>query len=321
LERYCFWSDGRLFFSSSSGQRWELITRIDDPEISNRGDGRFHPLPQGEVEAALSQIHYPLSRINTDIFILPYPRRGNLKSSSTPGAIYLSPGTRDFATQTVHALVSHEMGHQVHGVFLPDEDVAGWEEYARLRGFYGDSRFSPRASHAYRPHEVFAEDFRALFGSGLARQGETLENPEMMWPTAVAGLAEYMRRLPERDVDSSPLAAYPNPFRSRVRVEVDLGKAGIGTPSPVAVLSGDQTGSLSGSASLRNLYWVSIYDIRGRLIRSAPLRLDASGKALFEWDGRDSKSHRMPRGTFFARLSQGGASGSPIAVLKLVLTR
>jgi hypothetical protein len=117
------------------------------------------------------------------------------------------------------------------------------------------------------------------------------------------------------------MAAYPNPFHTRVWVEVDLAKAGIGTPSPAAVLSGDYAGALSGSASLPGLLQVSIYDARGRLIRTVPLRLDASGRASFEWDGRDSMSNRVPRGAFFARLMHGEAGAKPAAVVKLILTR
>jgi hypothetical protein len=321
LEHYCSWHDGRLFFTASTGQRWELITSTSDPEISNPGDGRFHPLPRSEVVAALYAIQFPLTRINVDVYILPYPRRGHLESAAGHGAIYLSPGTREFAVSSIHALVAHEIGHQVHRVFLPDNDREGWETYARLRGFFGNPRYTSDAPHAYRPHEVFAEDFRALFGSDLARNGQSLENPELSWPTGVAGLADFMTRLPKSGGETAAMAAYPNPFYSRVLVEVDLAKAGIGTPLPAVVLSGDNAGALSGSASLPNLWRVSIYDARGRLLRTVPLRLDASGKASFEWDGRDSRSNRVPRGAFFARLMYGRGGAQPVAVVKLVLTR
>jgi hypothetical protein len=320
-ERFCSWSDGRLFFQAANGERWELITSVDEPEITNHGDGRFHPLDESVVAAAISGISYPISKIDVDVYILPYPRRGSLKSSAGNGAIYLSPGTREYSDQTAHALVAHELGHQVHRVYLPDGDGAGWDTYARLRGFHGDPRYSSDAAHAYRPREVFAEDFRALFGSDLARQGQSLENPDLVWPSMVTGLADYLQQLSARYLDSSLLAAYPNPFRTRVRVEVDLGRAGLGTPSPVIVLSGDQAGALSGSASLSNLWWVSIFDARGRLTKTVPLSLDASGKAFFEWDGNDSRGRRVPRGVFFARLSQGRSDNQPVAVQKLILTR
>lgn len=321
LEQFCSWSDGRLYFTATTGERWELIVSTSDPDVFNPGDGRFHPLPRSEVVAALNAISFPLTKINVDIYILPYPRRGQLTSAAGHGAIYLSPGTRDFAVPSIHAMVAHEMGHQVHRVYLPDDDTDGWETYARLRGFFGNPRFASDAAHAYRPHEVFAEDFRALFGSDLARDGQTLENPELAWPAGVAGLADFMTGLPQQGDETAAMAAYPNPFYSQVWVEVDLAKAGIGTPSPAAVLSGDYAGALNGSASLPGSWRVSIYDARGRLVRTVPLRLDASGKASFQWDGRDSMSNRVPRGAFFARLMHGNNGAKPVAVAKLILTR
>lgn len=321
LEHFCYWKDGRLLFASpTTGQEWVLVTSVDDPSISNRGDGTFHPILRSQVVDALSGLSFSVQELNFDVYLLPYPRLAELKSSAGQGAIYLSPGTRETAEVTVHALVAHEVGHQIHRAFLPDTDVPGWEAYARLRGFRDDPRFSSSADHAFRPREVFAEDFRALFGSESARSGATLENPELVWPSAVAGLAEFMRRLPERVAVSSPLAAYPNPFFSNVRVEIDLGSIDSGTPSVGAVMSGDGLYTMAAPASLKR-FSVGIHDARGRLVKRVPVEIDASGRGSIRWDGRNRQETTVSRGIYFARLLDSRGEFAQAAPLKLVYTR
>ena len=289
LEHFCYWKDGRLIFASpTTGREWELVTSVDDPSISNRGDGTFHPILRSQVVDALSGLSFSIQELSFDIYLLPFPRSTQLKSSAGNGAIYLSPGTLELAEVTVHALVAHEVGHQIHREYLPEADVAGWETYARLRGFDDDPRFSTDADHAFRPREVFAEDFRALFGSEPARSGSSLENPELVWPSTVAGLAEFMRRLPERVAISSPLAAFPNPFYSNIRVDIDLGSIDSGTPSVGAVLSGDGLYTMAASASQKR-FSVGIHDARGRLVKRVPVAVDASGQGSIRWDGRDHR--------------------------------
>ena len=165
-----------------------------------------------------------------------------------------------------------------------------------------------------------ALDFRALFGSESARSGATLENPELVWPSAVAGLAEFMRRLPERVAVSSPLAAYPNPFFSNVRVEIDLGSIDSGTPSVGAVMSGDGLYTMAAPASLKR-FSVGIHDARGRLVKRVPVEIDASGRGFIRWDGRDRQETTVSRGIYFARLLDSRGEFAPAAALKLVYTR
>ena len=47
------------------------------------------------------------------------------------------------------------------------------------------ARFNELASHAYRPKEIFAEDFRVLFGGDAAYFGGFVENTEIANPEAV----------------------------------------------------------------------------------------------------------------------------------------
>lgn len=178
LESFCSWSDGRLYFAPPTGGRWELVTSTADPEVRNPGDGSFHAMPLATVRDALAGLDYPVDGLALRMYVLPYPRRGQFPSAAGDGVVYLSPATRPYAAAVVHGVVAHEMGHVVHRAYLRDQDQAGWEQYATLRGFDGDARYSETAAHAFRPREVFAEDFRVLFGSDLARTSGSLENAE-----------------------------------------------------------------------------------------------------------------------------------------------
>jgi hypothetical protein len=70
-----------------------------------------------------------------------------------------------------------------------------WNEYRRIRGITDESRFNELASHAYRPREIFAEDFRVLFGGAAAYFGGSIENPEIARPESVAGLENFFARV------------------------------------------------------------------------------------------------------------------------------
>ncbi len=220
---------GDLLFRESSGSFVRLITSIDDPAITNQGDGAFHPLATSEVENALAAIPNGfLSEIDVDIYLLPYPRATCLRSSADGLAIYLSPSVSDAASEAEeHALLTHEIGHLVHRRFLPDSNGAGWEELLALRGIDDDPRYFSGAVHAYRPHEVFAEDFRVLFGSALAAGDGRVENPELEDPRAVHGLRSFMLELAGMsdaaaveagDAPEAALMLYPNPLPGDARL-------------------------------------------------------------------------------------------------------
>lgn len=215
---------GALLFRDANGAFVRLVTSTDDPVISNRGDGTFHPVQVADVEAAIAAIPQPFtSPLDIDIFVLPYPRATCLDSSADSRAIYLSPGVYAYTDPAeVHALVAHELGHAVHRLFLPDSDTAGWKTYLGLRGVGSDPRYHADAAHAFRPHELFAEDFRVLFGGALASANSRVENPEMSEPDLVPGLRSFIGGLAgvsdpaaiaENHTQSAAPIAWPNPVR------------------------------------------------------------------------------------------------------------
>ncbi|MFN8548753.1 MAG: hypothetical protein U0527_12510 [Candidatus Eisenbacteria bacterium] len=213
---------GDLLFREASGSLVRLITSIDDPSISNRGDGRFHPIEAREVEAALASIPSGFQgELDVDIYLLPYPRANCLRSSADGHAIYLSPGVAASASGAEAAmLLTHELGHLVHDRFLPDADTAGWRRFLALHSVDGDARYSADAPHAFRPHELFAEDFRVLFGGELARGDGRVENPEIGLPADTPGVRAFFLEIAALSDPSSvasiealraSFAVYPNP--------------------------------------------------------------------------------------------------------------
>jgi hypothetical protein len=281
LSRFTVGSEGRLDFVDVQGSRWELINRIDDPEITNRGSGSFHPASEEVVREALRDIEargFPLDGLH--VYLLPFPRRGLMPSSATRDAIYLSPGVVPFRSEPIHALVAHEAGHVIHQRYLPDGDLNGWKVYRHIRGIEDQTIYHDGARHADRPHEIFAEDFRVLFGGDLANYSGGIENPDLVHPSLVPGLLDFMAGLagesPARE--TTPLsAAYPNPFRTSTTIRMSL--------SPE-----------------RKTAVLDIVDAAGRHVRRIPDTEISGGNLTARWDGRDERGRLVPAGVYFARL-------------------
>ena len=280
-------SGDALFFHGPNGDYWEFIDDINDAAIRNKGEGAFFPVDSATVVAALDDISYPIASLSFDVFILPYPRRGLLPSNADGTCIYLSPGVVPLSAQQIHALVAHETGHIVHHQLLPDDDTEGWAKYRALRGIEDESIYNAGAVHCNRPHEIFAEDFRYLFGGPLARYSDTIENPDLPLPTAVPGLREFFLSLHGAAgvVADLPVARrlvlYPNPTRAGVRIRLDAESGIVGNELALAV-----------------------YDVRGRLVAS---RQVASAGDL-SWDGTTFSGSRVPAGLYFVTVRGGGRS-------------
>jgi hypothetical protein len=280
LDHHTTWHGDRLFVVGPDGSRWELVTDIEDPVIRNRGAGEFFPVDPAHVQTALDALTYPLEGIQVDIFILPFPRRALLPSSAENHVIYLSPGVMPVANSKVHSVLAHEMGHVVHRTYLPDHDEDAWEAYRTLRGIENTSIYHGNAAHRDRPREIFAEDFRVLFGGALANYSGTIENQAILFPTAVSGLETFMRSLAEPSLVGTvrQLRVYPNPTRADVHLAL-AGEPGF----PEA-----------------GLVVLSVFDVQGRLVARKGLAGD------YRWDGRLENGSSAPPGLYFLRAVRGG---------------
>jgi len=276
LRDYCRWSGGVLVFTIPGGASWELVTSTDDPAISNPGDGSFHPFDVTQVELALAGVRYPLGRVSADVYVLPYPRRAGLESAAGPGLILLSPGVRPLTLAQQHAEFAHELGHVVQHVVLPDSDTENWARYRALRGIEDGGVYSGSATHADRPHEIWAEDFRVLFGPQLANTAGTIENAELAYPTQVAGLSTFMQSLAGASARPGALAVLGGGARGAVR----LARAG-GAPAPL-----------------------DLFDVTGRRVATLAPATDAAG-TTWTWDGRDAGGRSVRGAIVFARARDG----------------
>ena len=279
------------------GRVLPVITDIVDPSIVNKGDGTFHAFSADAVLTTLRALEFRSLRMSVRIYLLPYPRRSLLVSSTSGAELFLSPHVLDIDPRVAAYIIAHELGHAFHNRFMPDGSPA-WDEYRRLRGIEGDGRFHDLASHAYRPKEIVAEDLRVLFGGEAAYFGGMVENTEIARPEEVAGLKSFFLR-----VAAEPLAArdrivatsYPNPFNPETEVRVSL-------PEPLA-----QAG---GRVSVR------VYSVTGALVREL-YDGRANGDFVVRWDGKDNRGNRVASATYYAAI----VAGDKKETLKLVLLK
>jgi hypothetical protein len=282
-------------FTDASGRSWEMVTDVGDPAIANKGSGVFHPIPVATIEDALDQVTASSGGLTIEIFVLPFPRRDLLASSADGSSIYLSPGVQPWSAEQVHALVIHELGHVVQHEFLPDDDPA-WQEYRRLRGITDEAVYAANAIHRNRPHEIFAEDFRALFGGVEANYSGSIENSDLGHPEQVAGLRKFFTGIINghsgADGGLFALRSAPNPFRPRTTIRF-------------VVPSGRHEARLD------------VFSVEGRLVRGLLKEPLEGGERAVEWDGRDDLGRDVAAGIYFARVAAGGGS----SVIRLVRVR
>ena len=278
---------GVLWLALPGGARFELVTSVSDPVITNRGDGAFHVFDAADARAALSGVQYPLEGLAVDVFILPYPRRGGLSSAAGPGLILLSPGVYPLPREQQHKEFCHELGHVVQYARMPDGAVASWDRYRALRDIDDASVYWEGADHADRPHEIFAEDFRALFGDRLATAIGSVENGSLVPPARVPGLASFMLDLAV-PTPRLALSARPNPARGPITFTC----AGTG-PVPL-----------------------DIFDLAGRRIVTLEPETAADG-VRWVWDGRDGAGRGVGPGVVFARARDARALPGALRVILL----
>jgi hypothetical protein len=309
---YCTRRDeeGRLIFRLPEGGSYIFIEDTADPAIVNKGDGSFHPMRTEEVLAALDEIDVGSRVIGCElvVYILPYPRYGLLRSTASGNRIFLSPGVYEPSSYFTAYTVTHEFGHVFQFTYAPDDGSGRWETYLRIRGINDDERYTDSSEHRNRPREIFAEDFRYLFGGEDARYTDSIENPSLILPDCVDGLHDFFVSLLSPVVASAPdgampphggivsFANYPNPFNPSTTIEFVFDQSAEASPREVEL---------------------SIYRADGSLVRTL-YRGTFSGTVFRAgWDGRDGGGFNAPSGVYFYRL----LSGTARATGKMLLIR
>jgi len=266
--RYITQDGGTACLEVPGARRWTLCGE----------GGPFSPVPADEVVEALEEISYPLGRIEASVVILPLPRCGLLDSSAEGRVVFLTPGSSRVAREHVHYTVAHEVGHLVHNVLMPDSREDLWREFARLRSLDFEAARDAGA-HAARLHEVFAEDFRVLFGSDLADCGSGVENHDLPAPERVAGLREFFVSLASGPGPGIAVSVRPNPFSERLEIL----SAAVGNAPAIDA--------------------IEIFDVRGRCVAAFK---PAAGSGVITWDGRSASGAPAPPGIYFLAVRAGG---------------
>lgn len=283
---------GNLVFRPEGGGEYILIEDISHPAVINRGDGSFHPFDEATALEALASIDVGGRRLELeiDLYVLPLPRLYSMGSSCSGRRIFLSPGTWEVCREVCFYVVTHEAGHRFQDVYAPCSEGEAWNDYLDTRGIKDDPLYATDAlCRWYKPQEIFAEDFRFLFGGDAARYTGTIENPDLPAPDMVEGLAEfYVSLLTGPAVSSTPAAViasavnYPNPFNPVTTIRALLAEDSLPAEIDVRIYAAD--GSL-----VRDLY-------------SGP-----AGSTRFEvvWDGRDDRGAEASSGVYFYRVRAG----------------
>lgn len=282
-------ADGYGTIELDNGRRLTVITDISDPLIQNKGDGRFHPFAAKDVVDMLCEIDYPDLGLDVEVYLLPYPRQNLLTSSASGASIYLSPHVAEIPRQVTAYIVAHEMGHVFQHAYLPRGARLRWAEYRRVRGITDETRFNGEAEHAYRPPEIFAEDFRVLFGGPTAHGGGEIENRDITAARDVAGLESFFTGLIPLSLAEPfvvEMGSYPNPFNPHTQIRVALRDDFLATGDPVTV---------------------RIYDVRGALVRELYAGRPTSNEVLVRWDGRDDRGRYVASAMYFG-VAQAGDS-------------
>ncbi len=169
----------------------------------------------------------------------------------------------------------------------PTDDGSAWAKYRQIRGIEDTSIYNDGATHRNRPHEIFAEDFRFLFGGAEANYSNSIENPNLPLPSHVTGLRDFMLALGgastagQEPFQAPSLALYPNPARARVSIALDSAIPADGRPVTV-----------------------NIFDVTGRLVA----RRDQPSDTRMEWDGRLDEGGLAGAGIYFVQVRRGDES-------------
>lgn len=291
---------GRLMLRLPDGTAYRLIEDILDPQIVNKGDGSFHPVNADWVIEALAAVDVRGARVDmqVEIYVLPLPRSGILASSACGNRIFLSPGVHEIDRRLAAFTATHELGHVFQHRFAPEESGGSWERYLKLRGIDDDAVYSADGPRANRPAEIFAEDFRCLFGGSAARRWGGIENRDLPPPEEVDGLDEFFAALvapAQLASDARPGAApfalsnYPNPFNPTTTIRVVF------------------NGRVPASAGEID---VSVYRADGSLVRRIPGGTISGDEFSARWDGRDDRGKAAPSGVYFYAVRSAGFRAS-----------
>jgi hypothetical protein len=164
--------------------------------VNTAGSFTMRAVDSEEYLQALQEVQFPLEAVGSyKIYFLTY----KLKDSSSTLALSFQDGSAvvfgnysALSEEKLHQLAVHELGHQVGFCLMNDRK---WREYRKLRGIDNEKVFNDYTEiYQNRPQELFAEDFRLLFGGDKARMAPHL-NSDLQSPDQIPELKEFFLSL------------------------------------------------------------------------------------------------------------------------------
>jgi len=147
----------------------------------------MNPIPVQLAKQVIEEIQFPLMWLKMPLFLLPF--RLMVRQNTWTGLVYngraypthvIYGARREVPTkESIGSLIVHELGHSlcyrfVDPNFRDKKYTEKFLEYMKLRGVPDDWNDHMSTPWDKRPSELWAEDFRYLFGPDYAREEEFL---------------------------------------------------------------------------------------------------------------------------------------------------
>jgi len=172
------------------------VDALDPRFRSVTGSGIFHTFPTETIHTALTSLG-PLTsqRVEVTIYVLPGAGLEGEETHAIGDEIFLPAMAYPWTPELAAYVIVHEIGHVLQHQLMPHVSGRSWDLYLALRGLEDGDVFHENADHDDRPSEIFAEDFRMMFGGALARAVPFMAHEQLPHPTAVRSLEPFMKNL------------------------------------------------------------------------------------------------------------------------------
>lgn len=172
------------------GMKFELST------LQRLGVREIKEVDSNEYQKALDEVRFPLELIGDyKVYFLNYKLNGDLNAralSFMDNSVVVFGTYWNMDKAGIHNLAVHELGHQIDFKLMNQEK---WNSYIKLRAIENQIIYNNNSEFHYnRPQEIFAEDFRSIFGGEEARNAPHV-NSALKNPNEVEGLKEFFLSL------------------------------------------------------------------------------------------------------------------------------
>jgi hypothetical protein len=164
--------------------------------VNTIGSLKMQTVDREDYKQALREVRFPLEAVGEyKIYFLTYKLRDQfttLALSFEDDSVVVFGNYGTLPQEKLHRLAVHELGHQIDFQLMDDDK---WREYKKLRGIENQTVFNNYTeTYENRPQEIFAEDFRLLFGGEEARKTTHL-NRDLKSPDEIPELKEFFSSL------------------------------------------------------------------------------------------------------------------------------